>query len=197
MQEEIWKDIAGYEGLYQVSNLGRVKGLDRVIYRSSTPQYVKGKIMSQGLLNTGYRYVTLWNKKNRQVFLVHRLVAEAFLPKQHGKNVVDHIDGIRTNNHVSNLRWCTRKENTNFPLARAKYEKSNQKRIENIRLFHQKHSLQVVQLTTEGTIVKKWNSVKQASESLGILTSGIYASCIGEKKTAGGYKWRYIKDLNK
>lgn len=195
--EEIWKDIEGYEGYYQVSNLGRVKSVDRTILRSSTPQKVKGKIISQELLNTGYKVVSLWYKKKRKAFTVHRLVAKAFLEKVDGKDFIDHINGIRTDNRVSNLRWCTQRENTNFPIARSKYIDANKKRVENIRKFHSKHSLWVEQLTPEGIVVKKWSSVKQASESLGILTSGIYASCVGKKKTAGGYKWKYVDDLNK
>lgn len=196
--EEIWKDVVGYEGLYQVSNLGNVKSVDRVIRRSSTPQQIKGKIIHQGTQNTGYKIVNLWNKKNRQAFLVHRLVADAFIPKTDlFRNNVDHINGIRTDNRVENLRWCTQRENTNFPIARSKYIDANKKRVENIRKFHSKHSLWVVQLTPEGIVVKKWGSVKQASERLGIQTSGIYASCVGTRKTAGGYKWKYVDDLNK
>lgn len=195
--EEVWKDVVGYEGLYQVSNLGRVKSVDRTILRSSTPQKVKGKIISQETQNTGYKIVNLWNKKNRKAFLVHRLVAEAFLNKQDGKDVIDHINGIRDDNRVVNLRWCTQKENSNYPIARHKYLSANKKRIENIRSFHKKNSLKVYQLSIDGIIIKKWDSVKQASDKLGILTSGIYAACVNVKNTAGGYKWKYVKDLNK
>ena len=197
MESEIWKDVAGYEGIYQVSNLGRVKSIDRIVLRSSTPQPLKGKIISQGTQNTGYMCVTLWNRKERKAFLVHRLVAEAFLPKQNGKDVIDHINGVRNDNRVENLRWCTQKENTNFPIARHKYNMANQKRIEHILMFHEKNSLKVVQLTKDDKVIKVWDSVKLASKELGLLTSGIYAVCVKQKKTCGGYKWKYVKDLNK
>ena len=195
MQEEIWKDVVGYEGLYQVSNFGKVRSSDRVVYRSSTPQFCKGQIIAQGLLNTGYKIVTLWNKKKRKVYLVHRLVAQAFIPNEENKDYIDHINGIRTDNHVANLRWCTRNENVNFPLARSRYISANQKRIDHIRQFHHTHSLKIVQLTKDGVIIKGWNSVKEASMNLSISENNIYASCIGKRITAGGYKWKYIKDL--
>ena len=197
MQQEIWKDIEGYEGLYQVSNLGRVRSVDRIILRSSTPQFSKGKNISQQPLNSGYMVVSLWNKKKRKAFTVHRLVANAFLPLQQGKDEVDHINGIRTDNRVNNLRWCNRKENVNFPIARSKYLSSNKERIEHIRMAKAKHSLKLVQLTLDGTIIKEWNSVKQASKSLGIQENNVYAVCIGKRKSTGGYKWKYIKDMFK
>ena len=195
--EEIWKDVVGYEGLYQVSNFGNVKSVDRVIMRSSTPQPIKGRIVHQGIQNTGYKIVTLWNKKERKVFLVHRLVADAFIPKTDlFRNNVDHINGIRVDNRVENLRWCTQKENTNFPIARSKYLKANQKRINNIRKFHANHSLKLAQLKIDGTIIKIWDNVKEASSNLKISANNIYNSCIGKRNTCGGYMWKYVKDLN-
>ena len=108
MESEIWKDVVGYEGLYQVSNFGSVKSLR-----------INGKkkgIMSQGNHN-GYPCIFLRKDGKRHWYAVHRLVALAFIPQIDGKDCVDHIDGNTTNNHVSNLRWCTNQENTTFPLA--------------------------------------------------------------------------------
>lgn len=109
--EEIWKEIEGYEGLYQVSNLGRVKRDD----------YIKPLLDGSGK----YYQVSLWKNGKEKKALIHRLVAKAFLPNPENKPCVDHIDTITTNNNVSNLRWCTHKENMNNPLTRLHNSKVN------------------------------------------------------------------------
>ena len=108
--KEIWKDVIGYEGLYQVSNLGRVKSLDRFCI-DGRKRY--GQIMKQVITNGGYFAVGLRKGKGQKRYLVHRLVAEAFIPNTDNKPCVDHINTIRTDNRVCNLRWCTYKENCN------------------------------------------------------------------------------------
>lgn len=96
---EIWKPIAGYEGLYEVSNLGNIKSLRR------------NKIMKQGVHSFGYRYVILSKNNESKNLLVHRLVAEAFISKIEGKTDVNHIDGNKYNNSVDNLEWVSKSEN--------------------------------------------------------------------------------------
>lgn len=103
---EIWKDINGYDGDYQVSNMGRVKTLKKQIGRIE-PE----KIMTPTTTYQGYSRVVLRKDGKSKIFAVHRLVADAFIPNINGKPIVDHIDGDRTNNQVENLRWCTFKEN--------------------------------------------------------------------------------------
>lgn len=112
--EEIWKDIKGYEGFYQVSNLGKVRSLDRIVNGNR----LKGKILSQVQDTKGYLFLQLSKNGNSKRFSVHRLIAEAFIPRIEGKNYIDHINGIRNDNRIKNLRWCTHQENDSFPLSR-------------------------------------------------------------------------------
>lgn len=111
--EEIWKDIPDYNG-YQVSNLGRVKTLDRtVIYSNGLKVKYKGKILKEFNHKHNYSCVNLWKNNKAKTFLIHRLVAQAFIPNPNYYNEINHIDNNRKNNVVSNLEWCTHKENEN------------------------------------------------------------------------------------
>lgn len=108
---EIWKDITGYEGVYQVSNFGRIKSLGRFLKRGESKIFVDEFIMSGGSTPIGYKTVNLTKNKVRKAFSVHRLVAKAFIPNPEGKPEVNHIDGDKLNNNYTNLEWCTRREN--------------------------------------------------------------------------------------
>ena len=112
MKEE-WKQIKDYEGVYEVSNCGRVRSVDRVCGKMPRgfDRNIKGKMMNPTDNGHGYMVVHLKKNGTRKIAYVHRLVAEAFIEKPDGCNVVDHIDYNRANNNVSNLQWCTQKEN--------------------------------------------------------------------------------------
>ena len=118
--QEIWKDIEGYEGLYQVSNKGRVKSLSRLVVRVGKPNYItKEKILKcSELKGTGYPVVSLGSNNNFKSMLVHRLVAQAFIPNPDNLPCVNHKDETRNNNDVRNLEWCTQKYNCNYGTAR-------------------------------------------------------------------------------
>lgn len=109
---EVWKDIEGYEGLYQISNLGRVKSLERKIKRRNDRiQTVKERILKLNLNKEGYHTVKLHKKGKGKTYLVHRLVANTFITNPDNKLEVNHINGVKNDNNVNNLEWNTRKEN--------------------------------------------------------------------------------------
>jgi len=112
--EEVWKDVVGYEGLYEVSNLGHVRSLDRyVAHHTAGMALRRGKIM-KGSFDGNYLNVSLTKDRKTKSVRIHRLVAMAFMPNHDGLPQVDHIDCNKLNNRVDNLRWCTSAENTRF-----------------------------------------------------------------------------------
>ena len=189
---EIWKDIIGYECKYQVSNLGNVKSLkDRYgNYREKILKLRKNKY--------NYLQVGLCKDGKHKTYKVHRLVAEAFLPKVEGKTHVDHIDGNRSNNVYTNLRWCTPKENSNFELCK-KHQSESQKgkkhhmygkhcTEETKRKMREANGKKVICLETE----KIFGSTYEAGRELGIDQGSICKCCRGGRKTAGGFHWKYL-----
>nr|DAQ31525.1 MAG TPA: homing endonuclease [Caudoviricetes sp.] len=121
--QEIWKDIEGYEGLYQVSNFGRVKSLDRYVLRNENTLFVKGIVLSQ-LNNRGYLTVRLCNSGKYKNYLVHKLVANAFIHNDNNYSEINHIDENKHNNYVDNLEWCDRKYNVNYGSRADKFSNS-------------------------------------------------------------------------
>ena len=124
---EFWKDIKGYEGFYQVSNLGRVKSLSRSIYYSKGyTVYRKGKIKKPSFDKNGYPQIGLCKNGTVITRKIHRLVAEAFIPNPENKPEINHKDENKTNNYVDNLEWVTEKENVNYGYGAKRRAKSNQ-----------------------------------------------------------------------
>lgn len=112
MRNEIWKPIKGFEGFYEVSSSGRVRSIDRIVYFKNNKgcRHYKGKVLSQKYHN-GYAMVNLNKNKNLSVLYVHRIVAETFIPNPNNFKVVNHVSGIKTDNSVENLEWCTSAHN--------------------------------------------------------------------------------------
>lgn len=116
--EEIWKDIDGFEGYYQISDKGRIKRLKRIIkVRGDGSAILNDRILKPYIGNNGYLYIDLCVNNVRKRKLIHRLVAIAFCQNPNGYDCVDHIDGSRINNNSDNLRWCTPLQNNNYPIA--------------------------------------------------------------------------------
>ena len=179
---EEWREIEGYEGLYMVSNQGRVKSLVKW-HRILKP-------LNQG---AGYYSVILYKDRIARNFLVHRLVANAFIPNPENKPCIDHIDCNRHNNIVSNLKWCTHKENSNNVVTLKKIHDNNPHR-DKFGKDSQSH-IPVICIET-GAL---YYGTCEASRKTGIDPSSIAKVCRNEKyfKTAGGYHWRYATDEEK
>ena len=197
--KEIWKNIEGYEG-YQVSNLGRVRSLDRI---DSNNHPLNGVILKPYISNSGYLLVGLYKQQKRDRKLLHRLVAEAFIPNPENKSEIDHINTIKTDNTVflnedgsidyekTNLRWTTRKENINNPLTKTKMRINARKPSKG--KYGKKHhrSKPIIQYDKEGNFIKEWECANDVERVLGISNKHIGSVCLGKRKSCGGYIWKY------
>lgn len=188
--EEIWKDIEGYEGIYQVSNLGRVKTL---YFRNNKYIIKKEKILKQHISKQGYLSVGLSDKQGkRKTYRVHRLVAQAFIPNPQKLFCVNHKDENKSNNIITNLEWTTTIENNRYSFnlhqERIKYmqtDDANRKRAE-------KKKKAVIQMNKENKKINVFEGVIDASIKTGFDKSTIANCCRGYYQFAYGYKWKYI-----
>ena len=166
---EIWKPIKGYEGLYEVSNLGRVRSLV-----NNKGQY-REKILKHNIRN-GYPSVTLCKNKKLKSFTIHRLVAEAFLPNPDNLPCVNHKDENRLNNFVNNLEWCTYSYNINYGTGLKRRSITQSK--------------PVLQYDLEGNFIREWPSTMECERN-GYQNTGISHCCLGKLKTYKGFIWEY------
>ena len=133
MEKETWKDIPSYEGLYQVSNLGRVKGLDRIVKtKNGRTQYKKGTVLKNKMGTNGYHYVCLYKNNKQKTFMIHSLVALNFIGDRPYKNDICHINGNRLDNRVSNLKYDTRAENFNDMYRQGKKNPKGKLSVEDV-----------------------------------------------------------------
>lgn len=182
MTEE-WKDIEGYENIYQVSNMGRIRSVDRYENCNGTKRIRKGRILINTLSQYGYKVVCLYKNAKQKQFFVHRLVAMAFIPNPNNYPIINHKDEDKANNYVDNLEWCTIKYNSSYGTA--------PKRISEKQLNRPDKSKPVLQYTKDGHLVGEYPSQKEASRKTKIKQGLVSACCIGKIKTAGGYIWKF------
>ena len=159
---ETWKKIAGYEGMYEVSDQGRIKSLN---YNHSGTE----KILKSGKKRDGYLLVCLYKDGQRKFLLVHRLVAESFIPNPNNLETVNHKDEVKTNNAASNIEWMTRADNKRYSANKA---------------------VQMIDKQT-GELLATFPSTNEADRVTGIHQGNISECCRGKRKSAGGYIWRY------
>jgi len=186
--EEIWKDIKGYEGLYQVSNLGRVKSFDRYMKnKHGTYTLKKGRILKNSILkSTGYLRVSLSHEGKFISKQVHRLVAEAFIPNPNNYPIINHKDENILNPRADNLEWCTYKYNNNYGNTAIKKSITHK--------INQKNSKKVYQYDLYGNFIKEWKSTREVARFFNIDNNTISRCCRNLKKSALGYKWQYHKE---
>ena len=165
--DEIWRDIDGYKGLYQISNKGRVKSL----YKGSE------RILKPGWMTGGYLYVVLCKNRIKQKRKIHRLVAQAFIPNPDNKPQVNHKDENKKNNCADNLEWATAKENSNYG---SRNERSGYSR-----------SKPILQYSKSGEFIRDWQGASEVERVLGINNSHIIECCKGKLKSSGGFVWKY------
>ncbi len=175
-EQEEWRDIKGFEGLYQVSNMGMVKSVTHTVKSGKNKQRnVMGKILTPWKTKHGYLHVSLGRSKK---VAIHRLVAIAFIDNPKCLPDVNHKDENKANNVASNLEWCNHSYNALYGTCQERLRK------------HKQTSVEMIDKDTK-IVVKTFESMKIAAESLGIHKEQISAVCRKKRKTAGGYIWRY------
>ena len=183
---EIWKPASRYEGFYEVSTFGRVRSVAKDVWCGKGYRHRKGKILKP-YITYGYPRVHLSKDGIKHNVMVHRLVAETFIPNPLNHPCINHKDENPMNPHVDNLEWCTYEYNSNYGTHR--------ERMSKMFLNYPKYSLPVVRFTKDGVYVDEFCSISEAHRVTGI--NNIERCCKGLSRysTAGGFKWKYKKDM--
>lgn len=190
---EIFKDIEGFEGYYQISNLGRIKALRRKVkspIRHNKYVYKKERIRYATKNSLGYYNLKLYKKGIKRGFPLHRLLAIAFIPNPENKPFINHIDGNPSNNKIENLEWCTQSENIQHAYN------IGRKKASWFFYLRQKGkdspvSKPIIQLSKEGVEIKRWDCINDVQKQLGFNRPNICKVLKNKLNTAYGYKWKY------
>lgn len=184
--KEIWKDVEGYEGLYQVSNLGNVKSLSfgaRNIRKSNVH-----KLLKLSPTNCGYYKVQLYKNGKSKMLYVHRLVATAFIPNPDKKPQINHIDGNKANNASYNLEWATSSENMRHAIN---HGLRNPSPMTGRTGSDNPNSKTILQYDMLGNFVREWSGIADAARALNVNPSSISACLCGNNKSSCNSIWRY------
>lgn len=185
MINEIWKDIENFEGIYQISNYGNVKSMERIVDIGNSRIYTqKEKIIKT--YGKRYRQVNLYKNAKCHHFYIHVLLAKSFIPNVNNKEQVNHIDGNKFNNNLDNLEWVTRSENSRHAYDVLKINK----RIYKKGLLN-KLSKPVYQYALDGIFIKKWDSITEAVNFFKPKKASISMCCNKKIKQTLGYKWSF------
>lgn len=179
---EIWKDIPGYEGLYQASSMGNIRSLGMwTNSKNGSIQYRKGRVLKQGITHQGYHNVVLCKDGGKKTFQVQTLVLLTFKEKPTGLVEVNHIDENKSNNQISNLEWCSHSYNINYGKRNA--------------ITRTKLSKPIVQCLKDGRPFIIWPNITMIQNTSFSNSRGNICSCLkGRRAFANGYKWRYATE---
>lgn len=202
IKTEIWKDIEGYEGYYQVSDLGRVKSLERKHPSVRGGYYTRKEHLVKQLDNGhGYLYVRLNLNGICKHHYVHRLVALAFLPKNE-LNEINHKNEDKTDNTACNLEWCTHKYNANFGTRQKRTIHTKELNQSNLRMIETRNRIgsygaekPVLKIGMNGVVIERYNSVSSAARKNKLSPSHICMCCKQQRKSHGNYQWRYENEI--
>jgi hypothetical protein len=187
MAQEIWRNVVGFEGLYIVSNLGNVMSLPRVVRFGPHSRLAEGRAVAQCKDAYGYSVVFLSNgAKRRKNGKVHRLVAEAFIPNPDNLETVDHINGIKGDNRVENLRWCSAVDNFRYACEKGLHGRMCKEAIEELA----RRTARPV-IRDDGEV---FSSVAEAARALGVTDNAVQAVLHGRNRTCRKHTFEYLED---